>query len=83
MQSDNNGSGVIEKIKSFFGGIGSNSKKIKFFALVFVVMVLLYLAISPIPTSHETIEEVGKFSLQSLGKKVRFADNLVTHIWTK
>ena len=77
-------SNLVERLKGLFSG---NSKKIKFFALMFVIIVLLYLAVSPLPAhTIETIEEVGSlgsFSLKGLGKKVRFADNLVTHVWYK
>lgn len=77
--------GIISKIKEFFNGDSSaaTNKKIKFCALIFVIIVLLYLAISPLPqTTIDVLEEVGSFG-GSLGKKVRFADNLVTHVWHK
>lgn len=75
-------SDLSEKIKRFFDFKTIGTKKVKFFALIFVIIVLLYLAVSPLPSGAiETVEEVGNFSFKSLGKRVRFAENLVTDVW--
>ena len=75
--------GFFDKIKSIFQG---KSKKIKFFALMFVIVVLLYLAVSPLPANDVTVSEVGVFntfssSLKGAAKRVRFAQNPVTQVW--
>lgn len=80
--------GFFDKVKGLFQG---NSKKIKFFALLFVIVVLLYLAVSPSPTTNtsQILLDGGGNSMSlayepisSFGRKaVNFPVNPVTAIW--
>jgi len=71
--------GFFDKVKSLFQG---RSKKIKFFALIFVIIVLLYLAVSPLPSADTTVSDVGKWgTFKGAGKSVSFPKNPVTEVW--
>ena len=61
----------FDKMKNLFK---ENGKNVKFYALIFLVIVLLYFAVSPFP-SFQVVKNVST-------KCVSFPNNPVTAVWT-
>jgi len=73
---------MFESIKKLFTDY---RKHIKFYAILFLVVVIVYIAVSPSTTAASSeCSSTFKEAVRSVAKKcVCFPKNPVTHIWTK